>query len=143
MRNIMHHIYMRARYIVLAALFLLQLIPFASAYNSTTDPSVMPMIIAMGISIATLLIVAALLAEKHSLVSVFMIGLAIFMINPLLQIGKTYLDGIEAVALNFDSIIIVLTWMDYALIVYILVYVMVKVISGYNQDKKERIEGLR
>ena len=52
-------------------------------------------------------------------------------------------DGIEAVALNFDSIIIVLTWMDYALIVYILVYVMVKVISGYNQDKKERIEGLR
>jgi len=28
------------------------------------------------------------------------------------------------------------------LIVYIIVYVFVKVISGYNQDKQARIEGL-
>jgi len=36
-----------------------------------------------------------------------------------------------------------LTWLDYALIVYIVVYIFVKVISGYNQDKQEKIEGLK
>ena len=36
----------------------------------------------------------------------------------------------------------ILTWLDYALIVYIIVYIFVKVISGYNQDKQAKIEGL-
>jgi len=108
--------------------------------------NLIPMILAVAGIIIILLALAYMLHQEHDLLTLAFAGIGFYMLVPLLNIANIALEnnfvdpGISGM---IGTITTILTWLDYALIVYICVYVMVKVISGYNQDKKEKIEGLR
>lgn len=113
--------------------------------QDSTSSDFKPLIMALFGVIIILLISAFALAENHGILSALFAGIGFYLLVPLLNVANialenSYLDagisGMIGVATT------ILTWMDYALIVYIIVYVFVKVISGYNQDKQARIEGL-
>jgi hypothetical protein len=96
--------------------------------------------------IIILLILAYFLSENHGLLAAVLAGIGFYALIPLLNIGLLAFENnfVDAGITNMiNTLSIILTWTDYAVIVYIVVYIFIKVISGYNQDKKEKIEGLR
>ena len=112
----------------------------------SSNQNFIPMILSIGGIIVIILILAYVLAEHHGIVSAVFAGLGIYLLIPLLNVANMALEneyydsGISGMV---GTITTILTWLDYALIVYIVVYLFVKVISGYNQDKQEKIEGLK
>ena len=110
-----------------------------------SDFDFQPIIISLFGIIIILLILAYLLAENHEIVSAIFAGIGFYLLLPLIATvnivfsNNFFNPGITGM---LDTIIQIFTWMDYALIIYIVVYTFVKVISGYNQDKKAKIEGL-
>jgi hypothetical protein len=108
--------------------------------------SFLPLIISLIGVVAILLALAFALAENHGIISALFAGIAFYLLIPLLNVSalafeNNFIDpGISGM---ISTITQIFTWLDYALIVYICIYIMVQTISGYNQDKQERIEGLK
>jgi len=115
-----------------------------SGYASE-DTNFMLLIIALCAVIVILIVLAALLNESHMLLAVIFVVIAFFLLTPVVQtanlaIENNYLDsGLSDIISTIERILV---WIDYALIVYIIVYIFVKVISNYNQKKQLRMEGL-
>jgi hypothetical protein len=103
-----------------------------------------PQIIAIIGAIAVLIALAVALHKDHGILSAAFVGLGFYMLVPLLEtaniaIKNTSLSGVTLI----DPLTRILVWFDYAIIVYIIVYVFIKVVSGYGQKKQEDIEGMR
>lgn len=113
---------------------------------SSQNTNFMLLLIALFVTIAILLTIAFILGEGHAIISIAFAGIGFFLLNVVLQVANmavsnNYIDS--GMTGMIETVQKLLTWMDYALIVYIIVYVMIKVISGYGQRKQEAIEGLR
>ena len=106
----------------------------------------LPLIVALLGLIIILLIIAVMLHEDHTLLSLLFIGIGFYMLIPLLQtanmaVQNNFFDaGITDMVGSITSIFI---WLDYIVVIYLIVYIFVKTLSGYNQDKKAKMEGLR
>lgn len=106
----------------------------------------LPLILSLLGVIIILLILAFILHSDHGILALLFAGLGFYMLIPLLNVSNIVIENNimnTGISDMVGTITTILTWMDYVLIVYIIVYIFVKVISGYNQDKQAKIEGLR
>jgi len=105
-----------------------------------------PLIISIISIILILLTLAFILHQDHGILAVGFAGIGFYMLVPLLNTANMALENSyydSGISGMIGTITTILTWMDYVLIIYIIVYIFIKVISGYNQDAKEKMEGLR
>jgi len=114
--------------------------------NGYADANFLPLILSIAGIIIILLIFAAVLHNDHGILAIALAGIGFYLLVPLLNVANIALEnsyydvGISGMV---GTITTILTWFDYAIIVYIIVYIFIKVISGYNQDKQSKIEGLK
>ena len=114
--------------------------------QDSTNSDFMPIIIAIGGVIIILLVLSYFLSENHGILAALFAGIGFYMLIPLLNVANNALEnnyndlGISGM---INAITTILTWLDYALIIYIIVYTFIITISGYNQDKHAKMEGLR
>ena len=130
-------------YIILAVLTVATfVVPFVSAYDYATDASPLPAVIAMGIGIFVLIAIAVALASNHPAVSIILAITSIFLVNPMLQVGMTYLTATDNVSINIGVFQQVLSYLCYAQIVYIIIYIIIQIISNLDKAKQAKMEGL-
>jgi len=96
--------------------------------------------------VAILLALAAVLHSEHGILALLFAGIGFYILNPIIQtanmaVQNNYIDA--GMSGMIDAIMSILTWLDYVLIVYIIIYIFVKVISNYNTEKAVKMEGLR
>jgi len=116
-----------------------------TGYNSA-NTDFMILIFALFGVIVILLIMAAVLHQEHALLAIIFAGIGFYLLNPVIQtanmaVENNYFDaGMSGMISTIEQL---LTWMSYAVMVYIIVYIFVKAISNYNSEKQLKMEGLR
>jgi len=104
-----------------------------------------PMIIAFLGTIIVLIALAFITSSGHPVLGIVLAATSFFLISPMIQLSYLTFENsfIDARFSNiFNSITQLFSWMSYALIVYVIIYILIKVISNYNSAQAAKMEGL-
>ena len=113
--------------------------------EATKNFDVLPLIIAFVAGLIILMTLAIVTGSNHPALSVGLSVITLFLINPMIQLATLFMaDNFKSPLLmaNINAIQSIVTFLSYAIIVYIIVYILIQTISNYNSAKEAKMEGL-
>jgi len=113
--------------------------------EATKDFDVLPLVIAFSSALLILMALAIVTGKNHPILGVSLSVITLFLVNPMIQLATVFMsDNFKSSLLmgNINAIQSIVTFLSYAVIVYIIVYVLVQIISSFNKAKQDRLEGI-
>ena len=104
----------------------------------TQNVSYLPIIIALIGGIAIIIIFAMALSKEHEPISILLLFTSLFLVNPLIQTAMLAINNSfqsEFLAKNMGAFQIALPLLMYGIIIYMLIYVIVKLVTNIKEQK--------